>query len=495
MTSILSAISGYFSKAILLGTLLPVIFFVTLSLLFLVPLFPPDLQLFEPLAALDTQWKVLAVTLVTVVLSGLLYNLNVPIIRLYEGYPWLKSRIGRRRRRHYARRYRQLDELRTGLDNLEEAMLNGGPAGNPPSSPLASPAAGTLLRDEVIRQLRAMGSFSGLLGDENLTPEQKWSKLIEEIDERRTGAYEAVPNEFPNRADLILPTKLGNRIRSFEYYSNREYGMDSIALWPRLVASINKDYAVYIDDAKISFDFMLNNSLLCGVLSASLLAAGIAYTAPMSDPRRLLLWLFQVALFAALAYWLYTLSVSRAAAWGTTIKSSFDLYRGELLKQLGYPDRPRTRQEERALWEDISRQMYIGDRPSGRQREHIAAHPRYVGTYAHSETAELPLKVARGLVSIQSPPGGPTTFVISVRNEGVKAAKNLIITDTLPDGFELQWPTGGVSASLFGPESAPVETRVIRVVGANPYHFEVGELGPGHEVVLTNHALKRGGDK
>lgn len=495
MTTILSAISGYFSKSILLGTLLPVIFFVTLSLLFLVPLFPPDLQLLRPLEAIETQWKVLAVTLVTVTLSGLLYNLNMPIISLYEGYPWLNSRIGRRRRRHYARLYTRLDHLRTGLDLLEGAMWEAAEAGGVASSPPASPPAGALLRAEVVQRLRSMGAFPWLLEDAGKTPEEVWAKLIEEVGKRRTGAYRDVPNAFPNRPDLIMPTRLGNSIRSFEYYSDREYGMDSIQLWPRLVAAINKDYAVHIDDAKFSFDFMLNNSLLCGVLSASLLAAGVAYAAPMSEPRRLLVWLFQVALFAWLAYWLYAMSVSRAAAWGATIKSSFDLYRGDLLKQLGYPDRPRTRQEERALWQDISRQMYIGDRPGGKPREHVDAFPRYTGTFARSETADLPLKVARGLMGTLSPPGGTTTVVISARNEGAVAAKNLIITDAPPDGFDLQWLTGTVRANVFGPQSAPAGTREVRVVGANPYHFEVGELGPGHEVVLTYHALKRGGDK
>jgi hypothetical protein len=44
---------------------------------------------------------------VTVLLTGVLYNLNIPIIRFYEGYPWQYSWTGdflvKRRKKEFKR--------------------------------------------------------------------------------------------------------------------------------------------------------------------------------------------------------------------------------------------------------------------------------------------------------------------------------------------------------------------------------------------------------
>jgi len=41
-------------------------------------------------------------------------------------------------------------------------------------------------------------------------------------------------NEYPDQAWLLLPTRLGNVLRSAERYSVRAYGMDATFWWPRL---------------------------------------------------------------------------------------------------------------------------------------------------------------------------------------------------------------------------------------------------------------------
>ena len=102
MTGIISAISGHFSKSLLLGTFLPSLLFVVLGLILVPPLLPANWQPWEQLQSVDTQ-GVVSVSFVTVVLTGLLYNLNPPIIRFYEGYTWKGSLLGRLRMRHYRR--------------------------------------------------------------------------------------------------------------------------------------------------------------------------------------------------------------------------------------------------------------------------------------------------------------------------------------------------------------------------------------------------------
>ena len=123
MTSILSSISGYFSRSLILGTFLPVTIFVVLSLLFFVPSLPVGLNLTELLAGLDTA-KVVGISFLTIVISGLIYNLNIPILRLYQGYPWRRSWIGTWLSRRHTNRFEaaqlRLEGMRAVLRRMEE---------------------------------------------------------------------------------------------------------------------------------------------------------------------------------------------------------------------------------------------------------------------------------------------------------------------------------------------------------------------------------------
>lgn len=88
-------------------------------------------------------------------------------------------------------------------------------------------------------------------------------------------------NEFPSQPELILPTRLGNVMRSFEEYPSVQYGIGAITLWSRLVAKIDKDYAGGIDAAKTSVDFMLNLSVLSFFSATVMTIVGLYYFAPV----------------------------------------------------------------------------------------------------------------------------------------------------------------------------------------------------------------------
>src|SRR3712207_283752 len=123
MTSILSTISGQFTKSLIFATVIPVILFVVLSVTFVGPLAPQGWQTaLAPLQAMETEWKVLALTVAVVALSGLLYNLNTPVIRLYAGYPWKDSFVGLPRVRYYQRKYRAHQARWRGLRTLTRAL-------------------------------------------------------------------------------------------------------------------------------------------------------------------------------------------------------------------------------------------------------------------------------------------------------------------------------------------------------------------------------------
>ncbi|HEY9502806.1 MAG TPA: hypothetical protein VIR01_14320, partial [Pyrinomonadaceae bacterium] len=105
MSSILSAISGHFSRSLMMGAALPAALFIILCLIFVVPLLPADWLLLSRLEVLDTEWRIVAISLLVLVLSGALYNLNVTLTRFFEGYPWKDSWLGRQRVRTYQARF------------------------------------------------------------------------------------------------------------------------------------------------------------------------------------------------------------------------------------------------------------------------------------------------------------------------------------------------------------------------------------------------------
>lgn len=430
MTSILSAISGHFSKSLILGTFLPVVVFVILGLVFVAPLLPPDLAALGRLRAIDNldAGKLVAITLAAVVLSGLLYNLNIPIMRLYEGYPWAGSLLGRRLTR---RQQATFDALRA----REEGMR--------------------VLRDEL-----AAGPDAALAA---------------EFGARQIRLEQRLKSEFPGNRTSVLPTRFGNVIRSFEDYPRRQYGISAITVWPRLIAKIDKEYAAAVDDSKTSLDFMMNGSALAGVFAAALLALGLVHRAPLADRGRLAAWLAQVAASAVLSYLMYVGATNRAAAYGSKIKSAFDLYRWALLKQLGYQYAPSTVEDERALWENISRFMIYGAPPRHRARLAGYKSPQAAG----DQTPRMMLDTHRGVT-----PGAAATgeliVHVSVRNvSDTQAAKGVVVADALPDGFDYVWASESVDAGS------------VSVAGANPYRFSLGDMAAGERRVVTYRAVPR----
>ena len=128
MSSWLSAITGKFSTSLILGTFFPVTVFVFLARVQWVPLLPAGFHpaLLAPLAGLDDKWELLVMTLITIVISGLLYNLNMPVIKFYEGYQWKDTWIGRWKTRRYKEALRALLAQREGLYPLRAELLKEG---------------------------------------------------------------------------------------------------------------------------------------------------------------------------------------------------------------------------------------------------------------------------------------------------------------------------------------------------------------------------------
>jgi uncharacterized repeat protein (TIGR01451 family) len=414
MSSILSTISGQFGKAWLLGALLPAALFTVLWLLCVQPLLPAGWQVAGP-TDLDSG-NVLVVVLATVLLSGLLFHLNIPLIRMYEGYPWRDGPIGRWRTAHYARQLAATEARWRGMRTLLRAM----PAGAEAS------------------QIRRWRDRLGI---------------------RRI-------QDFPGEPQLALPTRLGNVIRAFEEYPRLEYGFDAIALWPHLLTVVDKESAAIVDDEKLGFDFMLNSSFLLAALALATLYAGLAQPFPLARwgwlPWQ---WLAQVALFAALAILFYRWAIHRAETWGAAVRATIETHRWDLLRKLGYQDGPVTRAAERDLWHYVSQQILRRDAPSGPAAQYV------VRTFVQGVPRGIVLEVDRGIEPASL--GGEPRVVLTVRNSDRRPARDVTVTDTLPDSVD------------YHAGSATDGARPVRASGSNPYRFFVGDLDPGCERQVT----------
>jgi hypothetical protein len=424
MGSLLSAISGQFAKAIALGTMFPVFVLTVLNIVLVAPLLPDpgSLQtLFRKIATGEEKWGAVALLFVVLVMTGLLYNLNIPIIRLYEGYSWEASVIGAGIRKLKKQRLKRIETLHASLQNLVNRLSQASPD------------------HSLVPQLRAeKGALAQVLN--NQLPKEQW----------------------------LLPTRLGNIIRSFETYSSLAYGMDAIVLWPRLIAKIDPSFASTIDEAKTSFDFMLNVSFLSAFTALEIAAIFVIHPMTLSWGS-LLPYFWRAAIFIALALLFYEFAVNRAAAWGETVRAAFDLYRLDLLKVLGYEEKPLTYQEERAMWLDISEQaLYPKSRNAPlsfeRKTTRLVPWPSDIQIESYREIGKPEINLSL-----------PVSIYVT-NKDAAHAITLLRVIDPIPDGYKYVPDSLSIDPP---PPQPPIVSRLA------PFECLTAPIGPNGSITIT----------
>jgi hypothetical protein len=172
-----------------------------------------------------------------------------------------------------------------------------------------------------------------------------YQRYIESQTERSALAAER-RNYFPKNEDVIMPTRLGNVFAAFEEYPTRRYGIDAVALWPRLLpALVGSGYAQVVERQKMGFDFFLNLSVLSGIFALEYSALNLYFVAKLN---------LIVPLLCLFIAWLcYRFSILAAVGFGTTVKVSYDLHRRALRKALGLSE-PAQFDQEVSQWEKYS---------------------------------------------------------------------------------------------------------------------------------------------
>ncbi len=129
---------------------------------------------------------------------------------------------------------------------------------------------------------------------------------------------------FPSDYMQIMPTRLGNVLRSAEFRAGQQYGMDPLSAVPHLLLIAPTDHVDYVNDQRSQLDLAVR------MTGMALLASGTAV---------LFLWPYHlwilIAIFPyALAYASYRGSVVAARHYGASLDLLVNLDRFALYQQL-----------------------------------------------------------------------------------------------------------------------------------------------------------------
>lgn len=325
-------IQGYLEKLggnFMVAAFVPSLAFVTACMVAFSPLLPQDFIMNVQGALSPLNEKGLIVLLIATMMGFTLTSLNTYIYKLFEGYVLFQYLTPLRHlEMRRARRIRnQRDALNMQIRRIEKTQTGWSLAGMPERS------------------------------------EKKMKRIDDRID-RLTNQRDALAAEYelryPPKDELIMPTRLGNILRAAEAYPQSRYYVDSVALFPRMVVAIDKDYMGHMDTANDQCSFLLNSSLLSAVFAVfAFLASLYLYFFPSVDHPGLV-YLLTGFVTLAIAWFFYNASLMNVSKYGNLIRSAYDLFRFNLLKKLRLP-LPTDNRSEKETWKKVSDLVTIGE--------------------------------------------------------------------------------------------------------------------------------------
>ena len=270
---------------------------------------------------------------------------------------------------------------------------------------------------------------SSPLGDVTSPPGDNWEErrntldatirrleqVNEEVSDERARRVRNFEMYYPPDLHQVMPTRLGNVLRSVDVLVGKRYHLDAALIWSRLQPELPREFSESLNDTRMGLDMMLTLSGFClifGLAQSLLLAYGapleLLGTAPLIlaalipiAARRLYklqrrgtvmvavvtVLVLIVIPFIAIAWWLrrgfpgplvtigdaglrietflvlmtgycflawlvYSNAVHAAVAYGEKVQSAFDLYRWKVFDALHLQQPPGFADEQR-MWEEV----------------------------------------------------------------------------------------------------------------------------------------------
>ncbi|MES5816535.1 hypothetical protein [Streptomyces sp. RG80] len=155
--------------------------------------------------------------------------------------------------------------------------------------------------------------------------------------------------------DALLPTALGNALRTGELSAGERYGLSTLASWPRIYMQVSDRMSDTLRSTRDALDTAVN--LCWSFLAVTVVSASALY----DEPNRW--WLCGGALLSAGVS--YKGAVTVAQAYSGLMHVVYDLHRFELLEALRHP-LPSDGESEREAFAEVTARF--SGRVSGRVR-------------------------------------------------------------------------------------------------------------------------------
>jgi hypothetical protein len=175
----------------------------------------------------------------------------------------------------------------------------------------------------------------------------KWQSLqdaltIVDITEKRR--LEAEIFRFPVKSGNFMPTLFGNLLKAAEEYPSVRYGLDTVVCWPRLYLVMPEAARKEISSAREK----INENVRLMIWSFLFLVWGFWWP-----------WAF---LSISITWIAYRGMVMSAEVYGDLVKATFDLYRFDLYKALGWP-LPKKPSDEEVSGREFTEYIFRGLAP------------------------------------------------------------------------------------------------------------------------------------
>lgn len=246
--------------------------------------------------------------LAVLVLAGglVLHPLQFPFTQLLEGYWGTNSFAQRAMRRSIHRHY---------LKRLAVTDLYTGAA------------AQTKLLADQLSQLHDERPV-GVLGSKSPPLTERDRLLIDRIPHLATmQEAKRVLSRYPDSANELMPTRLGNVLRRHERMAGDPYGLDAVVVVPYLAQVVDETLREYHDDVRSSFDLAVRMVLVW----TSATVIGVALLWQYS------IWLAVPLATFVLAYASYRGAVAAAVQYGDALAVIVALGRADLYRRLRVP--------------------------------------------------------------------------------------------------------------------------------------------------------------
>ena len=329
----MSAFTNYLEKLgsnFLVASMTPALALVISCILVFDPILNIGVAFKDPQSAYGLIGFGLVIFVATVIIGFTLTALNTYILKMFEGYviPFPLHIVYSLRRRAHWQKARNMRAQRDGL------------------------------RSEILRL------------EKHLEQNPELEENLEQLRDQHYKAASDYDQTYPEDQSDILPTRFGNTLKAAENYTGERFGLDGVQFWPRLVHVIPAEYRQSIDAVRNELSFLVNMSILSFTFSMLCLFA-IFYTMSKTSviPGGTTVFLgflvktspYFIALVTGLliCVFFYNASLFSVGSFGLVIRSSFDLFRMDLLKKLGLR-RPKDSIEEFETWQNLNELIVLG---------------------------------------------------------------------------------------------------------------------------------------